>query len=163
VRVPLVTVDDLTADQREALRLAEEALQVSYNPHSHFAVGACLLMTGGEWVTGANVENAAYGPTICAERSAVVRANAEGFRTFAGIAVIGAGKDLSAEAAETVTGPCGVCRQVLYEMAEVGRNDPWVVIASPDKSNIVRDTVRGLLPYGFGPTNLGLNVTPWKR
>ena len=159
----VATVSDLSSVQQEALRLAEEALDRSYNPYSGFAVGACLLMTGGQHVTGANVENAAYGPTICAERSAVVRANAEGLRTFDGIAVIGRGQDPTAGVGAMPTGPCGICRQVLYEMAEVGENDPWVVIASPDKSAIVVTTVRGLLPYGFGPGNLGLDVAPWKR
>jgi cytidine deaminase len=161
VAVPIVTIDDLTEEQRNALDLAEKALEQSYNPYSGFAVGACML-TGGEWITGANVENAAYGPTICAERSAVVRANAEGHRTFDGIAVIGGGEDLKPEDAAKVTGPCGVCRQVLYEMAEVGGNDPWVVISSPDRSTIIRETVSSLLPYGFGPSNLGKNVTRWK-
>ena len=159
----VTTVSDLGPEQQEALRRAEEALERSYNPYSHFAVGACLLMTGGEWIAGANVENAAYGPTICAERSAVVRANAEGLRTFQGIAVIGGGKGVKSEPGAKVTGPCGVCRQVLYELAEVGENDPWVVLSSPDKSAIEVTTVRALLPHGFGPSNLGLDVTPWKR
>lgn len=158
----MTTLADLTAEQREALDRAEQALDRSYNPYSRFAVGACLLMAGGEYVTGANVENAAYGPTICAERSAVVRANAEGMRTFQGIAVIGGGKDVEPTPGAMPTGPCGVCRQVLYELAEVGQNDPWVVLASPDRSAIVLTTVRDLLPYGFGPSNLGLDVTPWK-
>jgi cytidine deaminase len=157
----MATVSDLSPEQQEALRLAEEALDRSYNPYSRFAVGACLLMRTGDYITGANVENAAYGPTICAERSAVMRANAEGKRAFDGVAIIGRGKDPAAAGAKP-TGPCGICRQVLYEMAEVGENDPWVVIASPDKSEIVITTVRDLLPYGFGPSNLGLDVTPWK-
>jgi cytidine deaminase len=158
----VTTVDELSPEQQEALRRAEEALDLSYNPYSEFAVGACLLMRTGDYVTGANVENAAYGPTICAERSAVVRANAEGKRVFDGIAVIGRNDRQGSVQDSKATAPCGVCRQVLFEMAEVGENDPWVVIASPDKSAIEVTSVRTLLKDGFGPTNLGYDVTRWK-
>jgi hypothetical protein len=65
--------DELTEEQRQALDDAESALENSYNPYSRFAVGACLVMANGCRITGANVENAAYGSTICAERSAIVR------------------------------------------------------------------------------------------
>src|SRR5207253_1427174 len=108
----------MTEEQNRALDAAIAALELSYNPYSGFAVGACLVMDGGELVTGANVENAAYGPTICAERSAVVRANAEGRRVFRGIAITGRMAATSDEDWHALTAPCGVCRQVLFEMTD---------------------------------------------
>jgi cytidine deaminase len=161
----MATLADLTAEQRSALDEAEAILAKSYSPYSRFAVGACLVMEDGERISGANVENAAYGSAICAERSAAMRANAEGKRAFRGVAVIARGEDAPADAPaeETIAGPCGSCRQVLYEFAEIGGNDPWVVLASSDKSAIVLTTVRGLLPYGFGPRNLQLDVERYRR
>src|SRR5689334_18221026 len=110
----------MTDEQRRALEAAIEMLTLSYNPYSGFAVGACLVMEDGEHVTGANVESAAYGPTICAERSAVVRANAMGKRLFRGIAVTGRMSTTADEDWHGVTAPCGACRQVLFEMTDLG-------------------------------------------
>jgi cytidine deaminase len=156
----VATPDDLTGEQREALDEAGQILENSYNPYSRFAVGACLVMEDGELVAGANVENAAYGSAICAERAAVMRANAMGLRVLRGVAIAARGE--GGAGGSEVTGPCGSCRQVLYELAEIGRNDPWVVLSSPDGSRIELTTVRALLPFGFGPGNLGLDVDRWR-
>jgi cytidine deaminase len=142
----------LTEEQRQALDAAEAVLERSYSPYSRFAVGACLVAEDGELVTGTNVENAAYGSTICAERAALVRANAEGRRAFRGIAIIGRSAESAAE--EQVTGPCGACRQMLFEFAELGGNDPWVVLSTSGRERVEITSVRELLPYGFGPANL---------
>ncbi len=142
----------LTDEQTRALDAAEAVLAESYSPYSHFAVGACLVMADGELVEGTNVENAAYGSTICAERAALVRANAEGRRAFRGIAIIGRGPDSPAE--PELTGPCGACRQMLYEFAELAGNDPWVVLSTPGREQVEVTSVRALLPFGFGPGNL---------
>ncbi len=155
----------MTDEQSKALQAAIEMLERSYNPYSGFAVGACLVMADGEQVTGANVENAAYGPTICAERSAVVRANAMGKRLFRGIAVTGRLTSTADEDADAVTAPCGVCRQVLYEMADLGgrQHDPWVVLGSPSLRNVEVTSVRALLPRAFGPADLGVPLADWRR
>jgi cytidine deaminase len=142
----------LTEEQTRALDAAEAVLQRSYSPYSRFAVGAALVAEDRELVTGTNVENAAYGSTICAERTALVRANAEGRRAFRGIAIVGRGAEPAAAA--KVTGPCGACRQMLYEFAELGGNDPWVVLSTPGREQVEVTSVRALLPYGFGPANL---------
>lgn len=142
----------LTDEQAQALEAAEAVLERSYSPYSGFSVGACLVSDDGELVTGTNVENAAYGSTICAERTALVRANAEGRRAFRGIAIIGRGQDPPAE--PSVTGPCGACRQMLYEFAELAGNDPWVVLSTPGREQLEVTSVRALLPFGFGPGNL---------
>jgi cytidine deaminase len=142
----------LTQEQTRALDAAEAVLERSYSPYSQFAVGACLVADDGELVTGTNVENAAYGSTICAERSALVRANAEGRRAFRGMAIIGRGRQPSPT--PSVTGPCGACRQMLFEFAEVGGNDPWILLSTPDRDVVEVTSVRAILPFGFGPANL---------
>ena len=155
---------ELTAEQSEALDAAIAALDRSYNPYSGFAVGACLVMVDGEHVTGANVENAAYGPTICAERSAVVRANAEGKRLFRGVAVTGRMSSAANADWHQLTAPCGVCRQVLFELTDLGGpgHDPWVVLGSPSKRAFEVTSVRALLPHAFGPSDLGIDLTTFR-
>src|SRR5438105_1972120 len=106
--VKQVTYDSLSLIERKALEEASEAMEGAYNPYSRYYVGAALYSADGKIVSGSNVENAAY-TSICAERSAVVRANAMGLRLFQGIAVISRGEDFDTE--EVVT-PCGFCRQV---------------------------------------------------
>ena len=95
---------------RELVDLAFTMLERSYVPYSHFPVGAALLCADGTVFTGCNVENAAYGSTICAERTAVVKAVSEGHRDdFVRIAIVGRSEDYC--------WPCGSCRQVLFEFA----------------------------------------------
>jgi len=123
----------------ELVALAAEARREAYAPYSKYAVGAALLGKSGKVYTGCNVENAVYSETICAERTAVVKAISEGEREFKAIAVV------------TVNGgtPCGACRQVL---AEFGL-DTRVLIATP-KRLIREETVSSLLPGAFGAQNL---------
>ena len=95
---------------REELKAAAVAmLDRAYIPYSHFPVGAALECSDGTVFTGCNIENASFGPTICAERTAVAKAVSEGHRDFVRIAVAGRGRDYCV--------PCGVCRQVLLEFA----------------------------------------------
>ena len=98
---------ELSEVQRKALDEAERISQNAYNPYSKFYVGACLVAVGGQLITGTNFENAAFGETICAERAAVVRANAMGLRGVTHIAIIGHGEDFDTT---EVTAPCGSCR-----------------------------------------------------
>jgi cytidine deaminase len=116
---------------------AAQARQWAYAPYSSYAVGAALLTASGRVYDGVNVENAAYPATICAERTAVVKAVSEGERQFLAIAV------------STANGgsPCGTCRQVL---AEFGLNT-LVIIAGPDGSIMASWRLRELLPDAFGP------------
>ena len=154
----------MTDEQTRALEAAIEALKLSYNPYSGFAVGACLVMEDGMQVIGANVENAAYGPTICAERSAVVRANAMGKRLFRGIAIVGKMSATPDADAHELVAPCGVCRQVLFEMTDLGGpdHDPWVVLGSPSRGEPELTTVRALLPRAFGPSDLDIDLARFR-
>ena len=124
---------------------AKRALVNSYSPYSKFRVGAALRFADGTVVTGTNIENASYGLTLCAETVAIVKAMDDGHRGgLDEIAVIG---DTDAP----VT-PCGRCRQVLNELAELGATDPIVYCAGSD--DVVETRLSELLPRAFGPASL---------
>ena len=130
----------------ELVRQALAAMKFAYVPYSGFTVGAALLTKSGKVYLGCNIENAAYGPSNCAERTAFFKAVSEGEREFSAIAVVG-GKD--GDAAD-IFPPCGVCRQALYEF---GGPELTVIMARSEDDYIVT-TLGDLLPYGFGPANL---------
>ena len=130
---------------KELLLKAVEARSFAYAPYSNHKVGAALLGKSGKVYTGCNVENAAYTPTNCAERTAVFKAVSEGEREFVAIAVVGGLGDTLSE----VCAPCGVCRQVLAEFCEKNLH---VVMGTPDK--IVTSTLGNLLPLSFGKGDL---------
>lgn len=127
--------------------LAIEQLKFSYTPYSNFKVGAALLTKGGKLYGGCNIENAAYGPTNCAERTAFFKAVSEGERQFDAICIVG-GKDgvLTEYAA-----PCGVCRQVMMEFCDP---ETFRIILATSVEQYEVFTLRELLPLGFGPGNL---------
>ena len=125
----------------ELMRLAVQARENAYAPYSKFCVGAALLCADGSVVSGCNVESAAYSPTCCAERTALVKAISEGKRDFLAIAIVGGRKG----AVQSDCTPCGVCRQMLYEL---GGKDLLVITAGSDGEPICR-TMSELLPKGF--------------
>ena len=125
--------------KEELCRAAQAMLERSYAPYSHFRVGAALECRDGAVFTGCNVENAAYSPTLCAERVAVGKAVSEGHRDFARIAI--------AADTDRFTSPCGVCRQVLWEFAP----DLEVLLVNR-RGEIQELTLRQLLPYSFDST-----------
>lgn len=115
------------------LKKAHEAMELAYAPYSGFRVGAALLTQSGKIFTGCNVENASFGATCCAERTAVYKAISEGERSFRAIAVVSSG--------ERPTAPCGICRQVLSEFS-----DDMAVYFCGSNGETVGTTLRGLLP-----------------
>lgn len=127
---------------------ALEARKSSYAPYSGYYVGAALLCEDGDIVRGCNVENASYGATNCAERTAVFKAVSEGERRFTAIAIAG-GKDR--EQATDYAYPCGVCRQVLREFCIP---EEMAVIVCKSESDYDEKTLAELLPNSFGPENL---------
>jgi len=126
----------------ELVALAAQARRHAYAPYSHFAVGAALLARSGRVYTGANVENASYGLSVCAERVAVWKAVAEGERAFTAIAVV----------TENGVSPCGACRQVLAEFA----SDPRMLrlIVADAQGHRRTHTLAELLPEAFTPEQL---------
>lgn len=133
-------------EPKQLMDLAREAMKKAYTPYSHFNVGAALLDSQGQVHLGCNVENAAYGPTNCAERTALFRAIADGVapRTFTAIAVIG-------DTDRSIT-PCGICRQVLVELCA----PDMPVYMGNLQGELAETTVSGLLPGAF--TNEDLNA-----
>ena len=131
---------------RALLAMAEEAREKSYSPYSGITVGAALLTREGNVYTGANIENASYSPTICAERVAFFKAINEGERDFIAIAIAGGEKDNPSKADFP---PCGVCRQVMGEFCS---SDFIVIWGNGEK--ITKKTLGEILPFGFDKTNL---------
>ena len=123
------------------------AMQYSYSPYSHFRVGAALLTKSGKIYRGCNIENAAYTPTNCAERTAFFKAVSEGELKFEAICIVG-GKNGKLE---EYAPPCGVCRQVMMEFCDP---ETFQIILATDETHYTEFTLKELLPLGFGPGNL---------
>ena len=139
----------MSFDEEELVVRALEARKHAYVPYSHWAVGAALLTKDGKIYEGCNIENAAYTPTNCAERTAFFKAVSEGEREFLALAIVGGPRD--GELQESIS-PCGVCRQV---MAEFCPPDFRVLLAWGEGADQYRAyTLEQLLPLGFGPDNL---------
>ena len=135
-----LTREEGAVTDEKLLEMAVGMLERSYVPYSHYPVGAALLAKDGRVFTGCNVENAAYGNTMCAERTALFKAVSEGAREFTTIAIA---------AKTSAPFPCGACRQSLYEFA------PDLRVMVTWDGHVRRTTLRELLPEGFGPSSLG--------
>ncbi len=142
-------IDDACVE--DMIDKANKARRYAYTPYSGFKVGAALLAkngTGGNAIiTGCNIENAAYSPGNCAERTAVFKAVSEGYTDFKAIAIV-AGKG---EVADSYTSPCGMCRQVLREFVNP---ENFYVIMAKTKDDYKVMTLDELFPMSFGPDNL---------
>ena len=132
---------------RELLMLAIEARERAYVPYSGFAVGAALLAKNGTVYFGCNIENAAYSPTNCAERTAFFKAVSEGVREFEKIAVVG-GK--AGAPPKEFCAPCGVCRQVMAEFCSTETFE--IILGNEEKQE--KYLLKELLPKSFGPQDL---------
>lgn len=132
---------------KELILEAIEARKNAYTPYSHFQVGAALEGAGGEVYRGCNIENAAYTPSNCAERTAFFKAVSEGERSFRRIAIVA-----GPEGEKLIhTAPCGVCRQVMMEFCDP---DAFQILLATGPDDYRTYTLRQLLPEGFGPDNL---------
>ncbi|CVI68376.1 Cytidine deaminase [Clostridiales bacterium CHKCI001] len=130
-------------DRENLLKIALEARKFAYAPYSHFTVGAALLAKNGTVYSGCNIENAAYGPSNCAERTAFFKAISEGNKDFCAIAVVGG---LEGKEAMQYCPPCGVCRQV---MAEFCSPEDFLIILGAKNQVIKEYKLKELLPVSF--------------
>ena len=148
-------------DYGKLLKMAIEKLPDSYVPYSHFHCSAALLCSDGTIFQGVNIENAAYTPTICAERCAIFKAVSEGYRDFKAIAVVGCDEKVL-ESNEFInhkvlpegygkSGPCGVCRQVMQEFCDPETFD---IILGRAEDDITVYKLKELFPHAFGPADL---------
>ena len=132
---------------KQLIEISIEQLKYSYTPYSGFKVGAALLAKNGSVYTGCNIENAAYTPTNCAERTAFFKAVSEGVKEFDAICIVGGKDGVLTEYAP----PCGVCRQVMMEFCDP-ETFQIILAVSKDKYDVF--TLRELFPLGFGPADL---------
>lgn len=133
-------------DNEKIISIATDAMKRAYAPYSHYQVGAALLCDDGSIYEGFNIENAAYSPTLCAERAAFARALVDGKRHFAAIAIAGGPNGVLIQSPAM---PCGVCRQFMREFCT---SDFKVLCAY--SGGVIEKTLDELLPLGFGPENL---------
>lgn len=156
----MAALDD---SDRKLCEMALRASNSAYAPYSGFAVGAAVRTRSGAVYAGANLENASYGMTMCAEVSAITAANAAGDYDIEAIAVAGF-KFTPPACHASVCTPCGRCRQLIFEASQVVQRDVKVLSCNGDLSEIDVTTISKLLPKAFGPENLGVNgVWPGMR
>ena len=128
--------------------IAMEARNYAYCPYSNYSVGAAILCKDGRIITGSNIENASYGVSNCAERTAFFKAVSEGEKDFVAIAISGGVKDMEAD---SYAHPCGVCRQVMREFCD---EDKFKILVVKNEKEYEEYLLRDLLPKSFGPDNL---------
>lgn len=157
--VPVSALKD--EKDHELCQKAAEAARSAYEPYSRFSVGAAVRTRKGAIYSGANLENASYGVGMCAEVSAITAANSAGDFDIEAIAVAGYPTENPGAGFQIVT-PCGRCRQIILEAAQVAGNDVRVISCNGNLTKCRVDPISRLLPAGFGPANLGLNVTGYK-
>lgn len=136
-------------NDEDLIAAARAAARHSYSPYSQYAVGAALLFADGTVVTGTNIENASYGLALCAETVAVSKAMAHGVR--GGLLAVAVTGPEGKGGGEPIT-PCGRCRQVLNELAQLGGTDPDILCVGPREVRRLR--LSALLPHAFGPASL---------
>lgn len=146
------------AGRDQLIAAARAAIRHAHAPYSGYGVGAALALDDGRVVTGTNFENASYGLTICAETIAVAKASSDGdLRRIIAVAIIGGQFAADGEiAGNQPVRPCGRCRQILHESASLSRRDLDVHCSSADGSVIETHKLSDLLPFAFGPGDLGL-------
>ena len=145
-------------DEGALIAAARAAARNAHAPYSRFAVGAAVLLTDGSIVAGANFENASYGLSLCAETVALATVSASGRLTdVAAITVIGGAMDDDGGPTGTIpVSPCGRCRQVINEAAQIARTDLPVICAAAQGEAVKRYRLSELLPDAFGPADLGI-------
>lgn len=137
-------------NDKKLVQMAFDAMKNAYAPYSNYKVGAALLSKSGKVYTGCNIENAAYGPTNCAERTAFFKAVSEGEREFSKIALVG-GKNGNVT---NLFMPCGVCRQVMAEFCD----ESFEIIVALSEEDFKTFSLGSILPFGFSKKTLSNEV-----
>lgn len=133
--------------EKSLIEKAMEATKRAYAPYSKYHVGAALLTADGQIFTGCNIENASFGATNCAERTAFFKAVSEGVTDFKTIAIVGGPAEADGESPfSDYAYPCGICRQVMQEFC----NPDFLILVAKSVEDYKRYTLQELLPYGFG-------------
>ena len=140
-----ISFEELKQEYKDLVQSAEEASHKAYNPYSGIAVGAAILTDSNKIIKGANVENASFRLTMCAEQSALAQANILGENNFIAIAVV-------SSSPEIIT-PCGACRQMLFEFFQRSGVDFDVVMSNKDKTKAIIAKISELLPLVFNLKN----------
>lgn len=152
-----MSIEPEVAEARRLIAAAREAARNAHAPYSNFAVGAALLLSDGSVVTGCNFENASYGLSLCAETVATARANAEGrLRDIVAVGIVGGMMTAGVATGSDPIRPCGRCRQVLNEAAQMGGRDLTVYCAGVAGEGYETHRLSALLPHAFGPGDLGI-------
>lgn len=150
-----IKLRDLLYKEKQLIEEAERIMEFAYNPYSNFFVGAALLTNDGKVFSSPNVENAAYGSTICAERGALMHANAHGYRLYEAMALVCRHRDFDSE---EIGSPCGSCRQMLSEFSSLNDKPLKLIMCNTKLDKIVVATIDELLTVPFGPKELGLDI-----
>jgi cytidine deaminase len=147
-----------TDESTRLIALARTAALNAHAPYSRFGVGAAVLLSDGSVITGANFENASYGLSLCAETVALATTSAQGrLADVVAIGVIGGAMDAQGRpTGHTPVSPCGRCRQVINEAAQMGGRDIIVWCGAAEGDAVTRYPISALLPDAFGPADLGL-------
>lgn len=152
------TYADLTTSDRNLIDAAEAAMSHGYSPYTKFFVGASVLTRSGKVYTGANVETASY-VAICAERAALSAAVTGGDYEYEAIAVICKSDFFDVK---EVAGPCGICRQLLFEFSQVAEHDIRVINCTTNKEGIIIATISELIPLCWGPSDTETDVSKYR-
>lgn len=141
------TIEDMSAESQELLFAARDVAKNAYNRYSGFYVGAAVRTKSGKIYTGANLENASFGLTLCAEPSAIASANSNGDFNIISIAVAGGYMDDKIDFPPVT--PCGRCRQLIFEAARISETNIEVLCSNLELTKIIETSIEELLPYAF--------------
>ena len=152
--------EELEKWQQRLLQEAESVMKNAYNLYSHFYVGAAILTKKENIYKGTFAENSSQGMTICAEPAAILTANTNGERKYKAIAIIGGGETFDSESPIT---PCGRCRQIIYDFSQISDYNIQIICSNTKKDKIILTNIKELLPLPFGPKDVGIDLTRFKK
>lgn len=152
-KISILDEKELTTSQKNVVDAAKKTSINAYAPYSHFHVGAACLLDNGEIICGSNQENAAYPSGICAERTTLFYAMSK-YPSAKVLKLAVVASDDQGNFTEDIAAPCGACRQVIFETECRSKGDIEILLPSKNEGIYVFQSIKDLLPFAFGPTNL---------